>query len=356
MSYRLNDRIRNLVPYQPITEEYSIRLDANESFRILPNDLLERAMREGLNDKVNRYPDPYATSVCKAFSELYGIRQEMITAGNGSDELISLLVGAFFEPGEELITLAMDFSMYRFYGSVFHAKVTEFPKQDDLTIDVDGLIRYAQESSARGLIFSNPCNPTSICLGREQVLKLVRSLPDCLVVVDEAYMDFADESVLENVPEYDNLIVLRTCSKAFGMAAVRLGFAVANPMLTNALRAVKSPYNVNSLTQSVAFQVLSDGEYLADCIQSIVRSRDRLYEGMLSLAARHKSLESVYPTATNFVCVKIGQAKQIYEALLEQSIAVRCFTEGYLRISAGTEAENEAVLSALDEIVGRLEQ
>lgn len=355
MAYRLNDTIRNLTPYDPITGDYAIRLDANESFLALPHELLEQATLDALNDRANRYPDPYATLVCKAFAELYGVPRELVTAGNGSDELISLLAGAFFEPGDELVTLSMDFSMYRFYGEVFHAKTTVFPKKDDLTIDVPGLIDYLQRSKARGLIFSNPCNPTSICLGRKQVLRLVKAVPDCLVVVDEAYMDFADDSVLDDVPDYPNLMVLRTCSKAFGLAAIRLGFAVAGPVLTKALRAVKSPYNVNALTQSVAYQVLSDGEYLIDCIETIIKSRDHLYSGMLFVAARHKLYEEVYPTATNFICVRTPKAREIYEALLGRSIAVRYFREGYLRISAGTRAENEAVLTALDEIAEQME-
>ena len=355
MSYQLNETLQSLTPYEPITGSYDIRLDANESFLELPNELIEQAALDALNDKVNRYPDPYATLACGAFARLYGVRPELVTAGNGSDELISLLAGAFFGPDEELVTLAMDFSMYRFYGEVLHKKVTTFPKRDDLTIDTQALAEYINRSGARGLIFSNPCNPTSLCLDRKKVLALVKAVPNCLVIVDEAYMDFADESVLDDVERFDNLLVLRTCSKAFGMAGVRMGFAVANPTLTAALRAVKSPYNVNMLTQSVGYQVMQDGDYLIDCIERIIRSRDKLFSRMMFLHARHRLFEEVYPTATNFVFVKTARAREIYEKLLERSIAVRCF-DGYLRISAGTKTENEAVLDALDEIVSKLEE
>lgn len=134
-----------------------------------------------------------------------------------------------------------------------------------------------------------------------------------------------------------------------------MGFAVANPTLTAALRAVKSPYNVNMLTQSVGYQVMQDGDYLIDCIERIIRSRDKLFSRMMFLHARHRLFEEVYPTATNFVFVKTARAREIYEKLLERSIAVRCF-DGYLRISAGTKTENEAVLDALDEIVSKLEE
>ena len=355
MAYRLCESIRGLEPYEPISGHYDIRLDANESFLPLPTELIEQATLDALNDKTNRYPDPAAALICKAFAELYGVPRELVTAGNGSDELISLIAGAFFEPGEELVTLDMDFSMYRFYGEVFHTKVTVLPKTDDLTVDVDSVISYIQESGARGLIFSNPCNPTSLCLSRKQILRLIKSVPNCLVVVDEAYMDFADSSVLDDVEDYENLMVLRTCSKAFGLAAIRLGFAVANSTLTNALRAVKSPYNINALTQSVGYQVLQDGDYLIDCIDNLIHSRDKLYSGALFVHARHKLIHEVYPTATNFVLLETPKAVEIHAALLEQSIAVRLVGNRYLRISAGTKHENEAVLSALDDILDEME-
>ena len=170
MSYQLNEKIKNLTPYDPREGEYEIRLDANESFISLPADLLEKAALAALSAQANRYPDPCASRLCRAFGELYGIRPDCLTAGNGSDELISLITGAFFLPGEELVTLDFDFSMYRFYGEVFGAKTSVFPKNKDLSVNVDGLIRYISQAGARGLVFSNPCNPTSLCLSKKEVL------------------------------------------------------------------------------------------------------------------------------------------------------------------------------------------
>lgn len=355
MSYQLNKTLQGLTPYEPIAGSYQIRLDANESFFPLPDEFLKQAALDAPGDRMNRYPDPYAVRACGAFARLYDVRPELVTAGNGSDELISLLVGAFFGSDEELVTLAMDFSMYRFYAEALQKKVSVFPKRDDLTIDTAALAEYINRSGARGLIFSNPCNPTSLCLDRRRVLALVRAVPDCLVVVDEAYMDFADESVLGQAEKLPNLLVLRTCSKALGLAGIRLGFAVANPELTNALRAVKSPYNVNLLTQSIAARVMENGEYVTGCVERVIRSRDRLFARMMALLARHRVFEQVYPTATNFVFVKTARAGEIWERLRQRSIAVRCF-DGYLRISAGSNAENEAVVAALAEIATELEQ
>lgn len=345
MSYQLNEKVRALVPYQPITGDYAVRLDANESFISIDTARLQSA----LDTALNRYPDPFASSLCDAFGRYYGVSPEFVTAGNGSDELISLIAGALFSSGETLVTLENDFSMYRFYGNVYGVKVDAFVKNDDLTIDVDRLIEHINDIGARGVIFSNPCNPTSLCMNRADVLKLIRGT-DALVVVDEAYMDFADQSILDCCHNFDNVIVLRTCSKAVGLAAIRLGFAVANERLTTALRAVKSPYNVNAITQAVGELVLSDGGYLRECLDKILESRDSLYQQFTELHQEFDAFDEVYSTSTNFIFIKTKHAETIYNELLARSIAVR-FMGGYLRISTGSGKENDILTQALRAIL-----
>ena len=355
MSYQLNEKLCRFEPYAPISGDYKIRLDANESFLSLPPDLLERAVLPVLGTRINRYPDPYAEKVRERFGSLYGVNPDCLVAGNGSDELISIILGTFFAPDELLVGLDPDFSMYRICAEAYGVKFALLPKTEDLAIDADEVISYLRKSGARGLIFSNPCNPTSICLDRKEVLRLIESVPECLFIVDEAYMDFADESVLENVGEYDNLIVLKTCSKAFGLASIRLGFAASNKTVSRALLAVKPPYNVNALTQSIAYTVMGEGDYLAECIEKLIRSRDKLYTGLMAVYAKHNIFEKIYPTAANFVFVKSPYAKQIYEKLLSRSIVVRLMGN-YLRISAGSKSENAALLDGLEQIAGELEE
>lgn len=354
MPYNLNDKIKNLIPYEPITGKYDIRLDANESFISLPKEIIHKVMIASLDVEPNRYPDPYAINLLKSFGDFYGVSHDYVTAGNGSDELISLIISTFFSENEELITLSNDFYMYRFYSDTFGVKTKVFPKNEDFTIDIDSLISYANSSKARGIIFSNPCNPTSICLKKEEVLRLVKSV-DCLVVVDEAYMDFADESVLKYASKYDNLIVLKTCSKALGLAAIRLGFAVSNEVITKALRAVKSPYNVNGVTQSIGNVVLNEQEYINSCIEKIIFSRDNLYSGILSIYARYKAIDKVYNTSANFISIRTAYAKNIYDELLKRSIAIR-YMGDYLRISAGTKKENEKVLFEIEDIIKSIKE
>ena len=246
--YQLNEKIKDLKPYDPIQGSYRVRLDANESFLPLPQALVEEAKAAVERTAFNRYPDPAARELCQAFAACYGVKPEQVVAGNGSDELITVLFEAFLEKGDAFATVEPDFSMYAFNGHLHEARHVAIPKGKDLRLDVEAVAAACQREQVKLLIFSNPCNPTSLVCGREEMRKLIASLPDTLVVLDEAYMDFSDQSLLGEVEDHPNLLVLRTCSKAFGMAALRLGFAVCGKTLAGALRAVKSPYNVNSLS------------------------------------------------------------------------------------------------------------
>lgn len=344
MTYRLNEKIRDLKPYEPISGQYRIRLDANESFQPVPQSMVQNMMQEAAFVPYNRYPDPTAKELCEKFAAYHGLKAGCLTAGNGSDELISVICNAFLMKGESILTVLPDFSMYKFYASISEAKCVEYQKKPDLTIDVDELIRSANQHDARLIVFSNPCNPTSLGLRREAVRKLITSV-QALVVVDEAYMDFWEESLLPEVEQYDNLIILRTCSKAFAMAGIRLGFAVANSTLTNVLRAVKSPYNVNTLTQKIGSIVLGEPEWIKKSIREVIASREELYRSFKKLEKNSGEDMFVYPSVTNFILIRLENAKEIYQSLLNDGIAVR-YMGDFLRITAGSREENAEVLRA----------
>lgn len=340
--YELTEKLIKLTPYDPIQGNYKIRLDANESFINTSDKDLQKAVTGSI---INRYPDPYAQKLIAAYSDFYGINPDFVTTGNGSDELISIITACFLQKGEKVLTLAPDFSMYSFYSSLYELDVRIMKKEADLTINVDKVIETINKEGIRAVLFSNPCNPTSLGLEKADVIKLITSVK-ALVILDEAYMDFWNEknSLLNETASYDNLIVLRTCSKALGMAGLRLGFAVSNPVITEKLRAAKSPYNVNSLTQQVAEYFLSDKKEMERRINACKNALSQLDNGLCELNLPF--FETIYPSVTNFVFIKTPKAKEIYEYLLSQSIAVR-FMGDYLRITAGSTEENKTVLKAL---------
>ena len=346
MSYTLNDKINNLVPYEPISGTYKIRLDANECPENLPQEILEQIKSAIDNIDFNRYPDPLATEVVNSFSEYYNIKPELVTAGNGSDELIFLIESAFLEKGDKMLVVAPDFSMYNFYSSICEVECDTFIKNDELDIDVDKLIDKINADNIKLLMFSNPCNPTGRGITAEDARRLVSSV-SALVVLDEAYMDFWDQSLLGEVENYSNLIIFRTASKAIGSAALRLGFAVANGNISRAIKAVKSPYNVNSFSQAVGGIIYKNKEYLQNRQINIVKNKERLYNGLTELSATQADFK-VYESNANFVFIKTGDSKEIWEYLKNKSIVVRLMGE-FLRITAGTEGEVEEALNSIKE-------
>ena len=346
MEYRLNEKIRDLKPYDPISGYYPIRLDANESFLDISNSMVSKILEASAFTSYNRYPDSLAADLCRSFAAYYKVKPDCVTAGNGSDELISVIYNAFLMKGDAMMTVSPDFSMYRFYASIVEAKCIEYQKKADLTIDVDELIAAAKKHDVKMIVFSNPCNPTSLGLEKTEVRRLIASV-NALVVVDEAYMDFWNDSLLEEVENYDNLIILRTCSKAFAMAGIRLGFAVASSGLTNALKAVKSPYNVNSLTQKIGCVILNEREFIRSSIAEIIASKDMLYSEMKRIESSHSEEMHVYQSVTNFAYIQMKDAKKMYDVLLNAGIAVR-FMGDSLRITAGKTEENTEVVKAFE--------
>lgn len=347
MSYKLNKKLVNLVPYDPITGHYDIRLDANESCFNLSDSLKEKISRSISQIDFNRYPDCLAKAPTKAFAELYGIPEEFISAGNGSDELISIIEGCFFEAGDTIVNVSHDFSMYEFYAQLYEVNVRTYQKEADLTINADKLIAFCKENKAKGLIFSNPCNPTSIGLDRASVRNIIEALDGVLVILDEAYMDFWDQSLLADVDKYDNLLILKTCSKAIGLAAVRFGFAVANKTITNAIRAAKSPYNNDTVAQTIVSDILSEKQYLADCRDIIIKNTKQLYSDIVSINERYNCFEKVYETCTNFILIKTEEFEKIYKYMLDNSIAIRKFS-GFIRVTAGSAEENARFIEVLE--------
>jgi histidinol-phosphate aminotransferase len=239
--------------------------------------------------------------------------------------------------------------MYRFYSEIFDIVCVPTDK-NRLRPDVDAMIKEAGKKNASVIIFSNPCNPSGLGVSRKEVLRLCRSVSG-LVVVDEAYMDFWDQSIIADLNGLDNAIVLKTMSKAAGLAAARLGFALGSKSLTDGIRKVKSPFNVNMLTQAAGRVLLGEKEYLEDCRKAIIDSRISLEAKTRKLSAKYPESIKVLPTVTNFVLVECADPDGIYAKLIEKSVCVRKSFGSCLRVSAGSEEENELFISARESIL-----
>lgn len=345
--YQINEKIRDLTPYEPISGNCRIRLDANESFLSLPESMKADISRKIMNIDLNRYPNALAAELCEAFAGYYGIDSKNVAAGNGSDELISVIFNGFLMKGDKYASLTKDFSMYDFYGSISEAVNIKIAKNEDFSIDVDTVIRECNREDVKLLVFSNPCNPTSLGLDRSKIRKILREVK-CLVVLDEAYMEFWNQSMLGEINDFDNLLILKTCSKAFGMAGIRVGFAVGNKNLIGAIKAVKSPYNVNSISQCIAAQVLRCRKECREAVETILSAKEKLGKDLLSLEEKYPDKIKILPSNTNFFAMRTEHAKGIFSFLMDRGIVIRFFGD-FLRITAGSPAENAELIKELKE-------
>lgn len=350
---RISKRFQGRPPYSPGGKPCPVILNANESF-ILPSDEMMAEFHEILDHcAFNRYPDPRAEELCRAYADLYNLDWENITAGNGSDEHIELLYAALVTPHDRVVTVAPDFSMYG-AGAYLNDVEECVYVQEDYHTNVDHLLAFAQEKDAAMIIFSNPCNPTGVVTPREDVLRLIDGF-DGLVVVDEAYMDFADESVLDLAGKKENLIVLKTCSKAIGLAGLRVGFTITTPELTALLQNAKAFYNVGRLTQSLATCVLRHGDELQAAVTEIKASIRELETALAPIVASSTVLKRMLPTATNFVYIITEQAPEIFAKMQEHGVLIRQPQKNALRINCGTKEENAACVAALQAVLKELE-
>lgn len=346
---RIPQKLRDLAPYDPTEGMPAVKLDANESFLSLPEEIADKVNKAVSKVLLNRYPDPMTKDVCKTAADYFGVEYDQIVTGNGSDELISILVNSFLEKGSKILVTKPDFSMYAFYAAMAEVEVVTVPKTDR-SVDIKRLVAEAKAQEVSAVFFSNPCNPTGCGIAREDVLSIAKQLPESLIVVDEAYMDFWNQSILGDIGSLENVIVLRTCSKAFGLAGIRLGFAIARKEIIDLIKKSKSPFNINSMTQAAACAVLEEKEYLKSAIEEIVASRDELQNELMSVAEEIPGKIKVLPSVANFVIVESEFAQVIFEKLAERDIIVRKFPT-FLRITAGSKEENKKLIAAIREIL-----
>jgi len=337
INHLVRPNILRLIPYSSARSEYKGRagvfLDANEN----PFDT-----------GYNRYPDPLQWKVKEKIAELKGVSPEKIFLGNGSDEVIDLLIRIFCEPKEDhIIILPPTYGMYRVSADIADVEVREVPLGPRFQPDVEAVLNTSDEHS-RLLFLCSPNNPTGNSFSLEAIGQLAEGFPG-ITVVDEAYIDFsAQPSSLSLLDQYPRLLVMQTFSKAWGLAGIRLGMAFASEEIIGLLNKVKPPYNVNQLTQEAVLKVLEDQKQKEQWVQSILGQRTLLAQYLSGL----EFVERIHPSDANFLLVKVTEPRRIYDFLVEQGIivrdrsrVVRC--EGCLRITVGTPEENEQLFQAL---------
>ena len=334
----LRPNLTGLKSYSSAREEYAMEtgmsfLDANEN----PFD-------SGLN----RYPDPQQQALKNKLAELKQVAASKIILGNGSDELLDLLIRCFCQPGvDTVISLPPTYGMYGILSRINGVQVVEVPLTKDFQPDLDA-ISQAVQATTKILFLCSPNNPSGNSFEPRYITNILESFPG-IVVLDEAYADFADKSWLDSLDKYPNLVILQTFSKAYGLAGVRLGAGYASEEIIRLLNKIKLPYNVNLLTQQVALERLEDSAGIDQEIQNILDQRAYLHNRLESMPFVRK----IYPSDANFLLVKVDDALLRYKQFLEAGIVVRNRSgelncEQTLRITVGTPQENDRLLKVAE--------
>ena len=300
---------------------------------------------------IDKYPDTEATELRLALSQKLGISPQNILVGNGSTELIRLAATVYFSPGDRVIIIKPDFGEYEVASRLCGATIIHLPMkpQEGFRLPLDKLVKLIQKHKPKGLFLSNPNNPTGNYLSRKEMETILDASSECLVIVDEAYSSFVENAwPSQDLLERDNLLILRSMTKDYTLAGLRLGYATANPEIIANLRLARPPWNVNAIALKAGVLALRDAEFLDISLKKLRRERDSLMAKIERLGIQ------TVPTWANYFLVKVGNARLFREKLLEHKILVRdCTSFGlpeYVRIAPRTPKENKRLIAALKEL------
>ena len=345
MNFDLNklvrENIKNLKPYSSARSEFSgtakVFLDANENSYGSP-----------LTKWYNRYPDPLQWELKKKIGTIKNVEAESILLGNGSDECIDLLIRAFCDPkNDNIIICPPTYGMYEVYARINDVDVKEVPLQQNFQLNLEGL-ENAVDANTKLIFFCSPNNPTGNNMEREDIEMVLNNF-DGIVVIDEAYINYSRQrSFLSELKDYPNLVVMQTFSKAWGLAALRLGMIFASKEIIDVLNKIKPPYNINQATQELALKALDHLNEVNEMIRATVEERGVLVKDLSQLPF----VQKIFPSDANFVLAKIDDATGVYNFLKEKGIIVRnrsnvILCEDCLRITVGTPGQDKELIESL---------
>lgn len=335
----VRENIKSLRPFSSARAEFKgeadVFLDANES---------------PYQTDYNRYPDPHQRELKSLIATARGVSQEQIILGNGSDEIIDLIVRTFCEPKQDMLRyISPSFGMYKVVADINDVRCEAIPLDAGFDLDID-LCLASQTSKHKVLFLCSPNNPTGNLLSQDRVRAVVKGWKG-IVVIDEAYIEFADqESIITQLAQLENVIVLQTFSKAMGGAGLRLGMGFASPEIISYLVKVKPPYNVNNHTQEVAIAILKDDDNTKNHIAEARAERHKV----VSTLSNQSGVLKIYPSETNFVLIRFVKHKELYQYLMGQGVIIRDRSsqlncEGCLRVTIGLPEENDRLIKLINQ-------
>ena len=352
MNKFLSNKAKSIEPYtpgeQPKDKNY-IKLNTNES-PYPPSPNVKKALIESNFDDLRLYPDPNVSDLKKEIAELYNVNTNNIFIGNGSDEILAFSFMAFFNKGDKVYYPNITYSFYSVYSSLFDLNEVKIPLKDDFSIDINDY-----KNLDAGIFIANPNAPTGLMLTLSQIEEIIINNRNNIVIVDEAYIDFAEtESAYKLVNKYDNLLVIQTFSKSRALAGIRLGFAIGNENLIQGLKNIKysfNSYTINRLSIIAGIEAIKDKDYFKDTVNKVITTREKTKIKLKELGF------NILDSKSNFIFIshKNVFAEDIYVKLRENGILVRYFKtdliNNYIRVTIGTDEEMNIFVEKIENII-----
>ena len=347
-----NERLFGLVPYDPKYIPAEVMISANENPQSVPEPVLEGILQRLRDLQLNRYPDPLANELRDAIASVNGLERGNVLLGNGGDELLLNIALAWGGPGRKMLNVPPTFSVYAANARLTGTEVVNVPRLSDYTLDETEILARVSHCYIDYVIITSPNNPTGQVAGRGFLLELLDAT-DALVMVDEAYCEFARQSIVDCLAQHENLVILRTFSKAYSLAGARIGYMLANPQVVNEFVKVRQPYSVDAVSQAIALEAMAHRDLFQPRIDAIIEQRGVLFRALEAFSCAHP-----YPSDANYILVRFDgiDAGELWQQLLERGILVCDFSrsaglENCLRMSVGTVDENQALITALHDIL-----
>ncbi|MEI7542109.1 MAG: histidinol-phosphate transaminase [bacterium] len=332
--------VKALVPYNPeLLAEYRYKIDANENGYDIPLVARKKILSELKKLTFNRYPEAGSSKLRSILAKKNGVNPNNIVIGNGSDELIHYLLQAFTDKNDKIVAPAPSFDMYRILALTNGAKPVIVPLNDNFDLDEKAMILAAK--NAKFIFLAYPNNPTGNCFSEEIIRRIIKAV-DCFVVIDEAYFEFSGKSFLKMMSKNKKIIILRTFSKAYSLASMRVGYMLAAPEIIRVINKVRLPYNLNTVSMICACIMAKTN--ITKVVKKIRLDRDKLYASL-------KKDYLVVKSDANFLLIKVNNGNKVKNLFEKNGISVRMFKTGrlknFLRITIGTPDENMAALKIL---------
>ena len=346
--------VAQLTAYPETALPCLVKMDANENEWELPPGVKSSIVKDVQGFHFHRYPDSDGTRLRKMLEEYTGIPSGNLLVGSGSDELIRYVVDTFVGPGDRVVIPVPTFSIYGFFVNLAGGTVVNVGPEEDLRVDTGKVASAAAAKKAKVVFLCSPNNPTGEVLSAEGIERVVKKSTG-IVVVDEAYYEFCGRTVIDRIKKFQNLIVLRTLSKAAALAGLRVGYLAADCAIMKYLNRVKVPYNVSSFSQQAALRVLENRQAMDRRLDSFRAARDEFMKDLIRIEGI-----TVFPTGANFVLLRMDNAHGVWKGLFEKGILVRKFGEGALenclRVTICPQRQNRAFIKELKRILGEVDE